>query len=206
MVDGSGGHPTATTARARSTLLGWTAAAALLLVGCTNNAPSTTDDTTTERHEQPQEPDETATDPRVRDGIFYGTAVEYSRLKQECFRRLGAAVEPDATDPTRFSTNIQDIEVIRDLEQQCQKQIGRFEPDALPEDYLRRIYDHALWQRDCLIERGYDLPTPPTWEHFLEHRDFSPLAQVNSSTAEWQQLAADCPRLHVWEQQQGLLD
>jgi hypothetical protein len=138
------------------------------------------------------------------DGVFRGTPEEYLAANRACFERNGIPTVDDPNNPSGFSVEPGgDDDLFFEVDALCREEVGAYTEESVPEDYLERIYEHALRQRECLIELGYDLPAAPTYEQFSQDRDFDPLGQTGATDQEFRDAEEACPSLQASDAERG---
>lgn len=204
-------------------------AACLLLLGCeggepragTANEPTQEPTADSEDREDGErddgEPDAEASHSDDVDGekIFQGTAVEYQEALATCLEEHGLDITRNPDDPMNFSidTGGGSDDLLFEADEECRQEIGQWTPESLPDELIERLYEHTVWQRECLTDLGYDPPSAPSFEEFADVMrtwevvdGIDPLDEINAQGPELAAAAEECPHLHQWEQQQGLLD
>lgn len=128
--------------------------------------------------------------------IFYGTAAEYTAEMSACLQGAGWVVTLMDDDSTAFEVEVltEQDDAYREDREKCIEQIGAFRRESFSDDYIKQLYDHMSAQRQCLIDLGYDIPAPPTYEVFYEMTDWDPMAEVPDE--DFHSALEECPGLH----------
>jgi hypothetical protein len=143
------------------------------------------------------------------DKVFVGTPAEYSAAMMACLEEAGAAVElvPGSNVRSSFEIGDGDPELIREVMESCRDEVGHSTEHPDPDGRLEAVYEHHLWQRDCLLDLGYDMPAPPTFEQYSETRDYDVFGADGAGLRgeETHFALQECPNYDDWlyQQEQG---
>lgn len=135
--------------------------------------------------------------------IFTGPRDEYFPLLAECLGNAGfvAEVLPDGSLRYEFGTAAQ-RPALEAAKAECESTFGVPPPPRpLTESELRQLYSSLVESRECLMGLGYDLPSPPSQDRFIESYQIDPWSPFNdlgiTGANEWAELSRTCPQPRI---------
>lgn len=127
----------------------------------------------------------------------------------DCMAAQGFVGTIESDGGIRFDYTPDQTDQFIEAQELCTAEALGFDPSAVaaPTDsQLAVYYDRLLVNGQCLEGLGYEVPTPPSLEVFLEsgglswhpYMAFGPDG-LNPSDAEWEVINETCPQPSVWE-------
>ncbi|MBK5283520.1 MAG: hypothetical protein JJE16_15735 [Nitrospiraceae bacterium] len=180
---------------------------ALLVAGCTAAPPGVAGTTplptvdTTENQDSTTTPDEGSRSAE-QDRVFEGSSREYFELLAVCLEEAGFIVSVSSSGDGVYAPDVSGTQRddLLEASKTCRERLGTLPIADLTDPAVVRTFYAALKEtRSCLIELGYDIAEPPTFEVFQESLSTGPWHPYHSLPAEmgpseWDMIQEACPQ------------